>query len=115
MNMDMDMDMNTLIDTFLPEPTPFDVAKVLFETKKETFSCKYYHPNIWIDKTNSTIPENIVRENLVSEIQTTVKTIFMDYNNHRPSPAVEKVITKLSNERYIRHIIREATELFYNN
>ena len=113
--------MDTLIQSFLPKPSHFDIARILYKIGCDTYSCKMYRPNIWINKTDSTIPCETVKENLVNDIQNTVKNILIEYSSKLPITSKEhknisKIIEKLTdNNYYINSVVKEATEMFYNN
>lgn len=109
-----------LISSFSLNLTEFEIARILYEIGRDTYSCKCFRPNMWINKTDSKIPVDIVKDNLIHELKTTVKNILSDYNNKLPLKSVEhksisKIIDKFSNDNYINRVIKEATELFYNN
>jgi hypothetical protein len=109
-----------LISSFSHNPTEFDIARILYEIRRDTYSCKCFRPNIWINKTDSKVPVDTVKDDLIHELKTTVKNILSDYNNKLPLKSVEhksirKIIDKFSNDNYINWVIKEATELFYNN
>jgi hypothetical protein len=109
-----------LISNLSPNPTEFDIAMILYKVGRDTYSCKCYKPNMWINKTDSKVPIDIVKDNLINDIKITVKNILSDYNNKQPIESEEyknisKIINKLSNDNYVNRVIKEATELFYNN
>jgi hypothetical protein len=109
-----------MITSFSHNPTEFEIARILYEIGRDTYSCKCFRPNMWINKTDSKIPVDTVKDNLIHELKTTVKNILSDYNNKLPLKSAEhksisKIIDKLSNDNYINRVIKEATEIFYNN
>lgn len=119
-NLSEQTNIDVLISSFSPNLTEFEIARILYEIGRDTYSCKYFRPNIWINKTDSKIPVDIVKDSLIHELKTTVKNILSDYNNKLPLKSVEhksisKIIDKFSNDNYINAVVREATELFYNN
>lgn len=119
-NLNEQTNIDILISSFSPKPTEFEIARILYEIGRDTYSCKCYKPNMWINKTDSTIPIDTVKDSLIHELKTTVKNILSDYNNKLSLKSVEhksisKIIDKFSNDNYINRVIKEATELFYNN
>jgi len=119
-NLNEQTNIDVLISSFSPNLTEFEIARILYEIGRDTYSCKCYKPNTWINKTDSKIPVDIVKDNLIHELKTTVKNILSDYNNKLPLKSAEhksigKIIDKFSNDNYINAVVREATELFYNN
>ena len=120
MSQSLIIDMDEFLNNCLEKPQHFDIARILYTIKHEIYSCKYYNPNIWINKIDTSIPCEKVKENLISDIQSVVKDILIEYNKKLSVKSKKyknsnKIIEKLAEEKYINKVIKEATEIFYNN
>jgi hypothetical protein len=114
-------DIDTVISRFLPSYNQFDVAILLYKLCYDKYSCKSFSPNIWISKVDSKIPSKIVKESILNDIKTSVKNVLVDYNSklHVESKEyknINYIIQKISSSKnYVKDIIRESNDLFYNN
>jgi hypothetical protein len=123
--------------------TEYDVAVLLFKRYHNKYSCKsFYGKGIWIDKTDSTINCELVYSSILTIITTNIKNEFIEQyemyqafykedggvNNityvdeDNTEMNVKEILTKLNNlinlfskDKFIKAIMREARELFYDN
>jgi hypothetical protein len=115
-------DMNTLLLDLSQnqKPRQFDIAVILYKICHEKYSCKCLKPNIWINKTDTTIGVEIVIQDIMNEITITIKNSLIEYNKNlsvksKEYKTISKLIDKITSDKYVKEVIKEASELFYNN
>jgi len=116
------IDLYDLIESGYPYNTQnqyWFIATIFYKQYCWKYSWKNFLPQLWINKTDTTIPAHVVKDNLVQDIMD-VKEILFDYNKtkERDSLAYNKInhmITMLSSVSFINNVIKESIEIFYNN
>lgn len=122
--------------------TEYDVALLLFKRYHDKYSCKsFYGKGVWIDKTDSTINCDLVYSSILTIITTNIKNEFIEqYEMYQEFykedgevnvtyvlednteiklkeiiPQFNNLINLFSKDKFIKAIMREARELFYDN
>jgi hypothetical protein len=118
----------------------YDIALWLFKRYHNTYSCKsFLGKGVWIDKTDSTINSDIVYSSIITIITTQIKNEFIEkyeeykdiyiegadviclgedgkeINLKKLCQKFENLINLLSKDKFIKTIMKEAKELFYDN
>lgn len=114
--------MNTLLVDLShnKKPRQFDIAVILYKIGHEKYSCKCMKPNIWINKTDTSIGVETVIQDIKNEITITIKNTLIEYNKNlsiksKEYKTISKIIDKITSDKYVMEVIKEASELFYNN
>lgn len=119
-----EMTMDQLIERVVTNTTiieaQFDLAMILYKLRYYKYSIKSFIHNIWIDKTDTTLPLSTVCEAVIFDIQNTLRDVIVEYSEKYPKKSNEykllhKIIERLPKDRYTKGVFREARELFYNN
>ena len=96
----------------------FDVAIVLYKLFSDKYLFKSFKGNIWIDKSNISLPSIDVRKNLRNEINTTLKNAFENFSKNLDSESQQyksciRLIGKLCKTNFKYGVMREAKEIFF--
>jgi hypothetical protein len=121
--------------------TEYDIALLLFKRLHQRYSCKNFTgKGIWIDKKDSTINSDLVYSSILTYISTTIKDEFIEqYEEYKDMciegkdvilefdddntvinlkefmPKIKNLINLLTTDKFVKTIMKEARELFYDN
>jgi len=119
-NYNVDVDMLFADLSQKQKPPQYDIAVILYKICREKYSCKCIKPNIWINKMDTSIHIETVYNDIMNDITITIKNMLIEYNaklsiKSKEYKTINKIISKIINSKYVNDIIKEASELFYNN
>jgi len=119
----------------------YDIALLLFKRFHQIYSCKsFLGKGVWIDKNDSTINSDFIYSKILTYISTTIKDKFIEqYEEYKDifiegedvtlefdddntvinlkefMPKLKNLINLLTKDKFVKGIMREAKELFYDN
>ena len=110
----------------------YDIALLLFKRLHQSYSCKcFLGKGVWIDKNDSTINSDVIYSKILTYISTTIKDEFIEQYDDMCEdvllelddniviilnmPKLKNLINLLTKDKFVKGIMREAKELFYDN
>lgn len=96
------------------EDDPYSIARILYKLNHEKYSLVCFEKNRWISKTDTKIPSATIIKNLKEDVATIVRNYFVDfYELTEKKDDCMFYITNLENPKFIKKVIKEAKEMFY--